>query len=157
MFRKLWQWIKQWWGRLLGRSPQPSPSEDASTSRTPRICTDSECESLFLQLLEGVSQGWGRGRIQGYFIAKNLEESQFVEWLQRFSNHLLENPTHHVELAQRLVRFSEETTTVSTMQALSALAGDIGRRILTQVPPPPPPSPDDPTFWDEVIDAQFHQ
>lgn len=156
MFGKLWQWIKRLIRRLLGQSPE-SPDSERLTPESARIRTDTECEALFLQLLEGVSQGWSRGSIQGYFIAKNIKEAELLPWFDGFGSQLLENPLDHEELARRLVRFSEETVSVPSFQTLSLRAGEVGREILSQIPQPEPLSPEDPEFWAEVIDAKFQQ
>ena len=118
MFGKLWQRF----------SPQSSPEPIAPLPITPVAPiadrTDAEYESLFLQLLAGVSQGWGRGDTQGFLIAKSLKESELTEWLQQFADRILAAEPDR-ELAERLVTLGRVG-----YGELSRVAGAIGQELL---------------------------
>ena len=118
MFGKLWQRF----------SPQSSPEPIAPLPITPITPvadrTDAEYEALFLRLLEGVSQGWGRGDTQGFLIAKSLKESELIEWLQRFADRILAAEPER-EWAERLVALGRVG-----YGELSRVAGAIGRELL---------------------------
>jgi hypothetical protein len=60
-----------------------------------------------MQLLEGVHQGWSRGKIKGFLLAKSINEAEMVAWLQEFGRKLLESPQPNQELVQRMVRLGE--------------------------------------------------
>lgn len=128
MLSKLWQWLKQFFRRLFGRkTPTRSPSEAGNLSsplnneghravETQKL-SNIDYENLFMQVLEGVHQGWSRGNVKGFFLAKNINEADLVTWLQQFGRNLLESPEPDQELLRRMVRLGElrcgEISTVS--------------------------------------------
>ncbi len=150
MLRRLWQWIKDLLQKLFGhrQSPPdnatPEPSTESESQLPVVVRSDTELESLFLELLEGVSQGWSRGYLQGFFMGKKLKPTDFIPWLQRFGEKLQESPTQHEELARRLVMLGQ-----LDLGELSRVAEEIGRRLEAEIPKPVK------GFWDEVIDAEF--
>ena len=95
-----------------------------------------------MELLEGVSQGWSRGNIAGFLIAKNLKNAELAAWLRRFGDRLFEEgghggtaPTDAVaslqELAQRLLLLSR----ISDGE-LGNMAREISRELLARFPLP---------------------
>ena len=42
-----------------------------------------------MELLEGVNQGWGRGDVAGFLLAKPIKDGDLVAWLRRFGDRLL--------------------------------------------------------------------
>jgi hypothetical protein len=46
--------------------------------------TDAEYEAKLIELLEGVNQGWGRGGVAGFLIAKRIKNGDLAAWLRRF-------------------------------------------------------------------------
>ena len=121
MLGQIWQRILNLW-RLLQRHfrkrapPPPKP--------TP-IRSFGEYEQKFLQLLEGVAQGWSRGEIKGFLIACNIKDAEWENWLQEFGERLLVSPETNLELGGRMVRFGE-----MNCGKISEVAGNIGRQFL---------------------------
>lgn len=132
MLGRLWRWLKQFWQRKKNATPPPQAIAKP---------TDAELEATFLQVLEGVSQGWSQGRVKGFLIGKKLNSTDFLPWLHSFGERLQESPTQHEELAERLVRLGG-----LHIGELSEEAGKIGRRLDAEIPKPPKA---------EVIEAEF--
>src|SRR6476661_6038924 len=121
MLGQIWQRILNLW-RLLQRHfrkrapPPPKP--------TP-IRSFREYEQKFLQLLEGVEQGWSRGDIKGFLIACKINDAEWENWLQEFGDRLLVSPENHLEWGRRMVRLGE-----INCGRISEVAGNIGRQLL---------------------------
>lgn len=137
MLKQIWRQLVRLFQRLfnIGTPPQPSTEPDEEVNLTSpltkvktRCLSDAEYEQLFMQLLDGVHQGWSRGKIQGFLIAKNLTQADLVVWLQRFGERLRESSQPNEELAQRMVLLSQVGC-----GELSEVAGEIGRDLLSQV------------------------
>ena len=118
MLRKLWQWLKQFFRRLLGRKTPPhsvseggnlssSLNKEGSRGIETQQLTNIDYENLFMQVLEGVHQGWSRGNVKGFFLGKNINEADLVTWLQEFGRKLLESPEPDQELLRRMVMLGE--------------------------------------------------
>ena len=120
MLGQIWQRILNLW-RLLqrhfrkGAPPPPKP--------TP-IRTFGEYEQKFLQLLEGVEQGWSRGEIKGFLIGCKIKDAEWENWLQEFGERLLVSPETHLELGGRMVRLG-----AANCGKISEVAGNIGREL----------------------------
>jgi len=95
-----------------------------------------------MELLEGVSQGWSRGNIAGYLIAKSIKSAELATWLRRFGVRLLETEgggdiaavdaiESLQELAQRLLLLSR----ISDGE-LGDVARGISRELLARFPLP---------------------
>jgi len=121
MLGQIWQRILNLW-RLLQRHfrkrapPPPKP--------TP-IRSFGEYEQKFLQLLEGVEQGWSRGDIKGFLIGSKIKDAEWVNWLQEFGEGLLVSPETNLELGGRMVRLGE-----MNCGRISEVAGNIGKQLL---------------------------
>ena len=121
MLGQIWQKILNLW-RLLQRhfrKRAPPPPEP-----TP-IRTFGEYEQKFLQLLEGVAQGWSRGDIKGFLIRCKIKDAEWENWLQEFGERLLVSPETNLELGGRMVRLGE-----MNCGRISQVAGNIGRQLL---------------------------
>jgi hypothetical protein len=75
----------------LAKNPQPVAASSATfpqrSTPTAKAHSDShfwEYEQKFLQLLEGVEQGWSRGEIKGFLIGSKINDVEWVNWLQEF-------------------------------------------------------------------------
>ncbi|KOP27642.1 hypothetical protein AMR41_03900 [Hapalosiphon sp. MRB220] len=102
MLKQLWRYIKRLIQRLFRKKPSVSiVSEEPQPA--PQL-TDAEYESLFLQLLEGVNEGWSRGNVRGFLDGHRISEAGLVGWLRGFGDGLLASDTSHDELAQRMVQ-----------------------------------------------------
>ena len=121
MLTRLGQWLKSFLRRLFGKKPTPTRRVEP-----PKQPTDAEYESLFLQLLTGVKQeGWSRGDVKGFLVARKIAEAGLVGWLRRFGESLLVAHTAHDELAQRMVLLA-----ALDVGELGEVARDIGMRLL---------------------------
>ena len=125
MIKRLWRWFKNFWQRLLGKKHIPLPKPDIKVK--PReLPTDTEYESLCLQLLDGVNdEGWSRGSVKAFLDWRNIVKDDFVRWLRRFGDRLLAGDGENGELAQRMVLLGEVG-----FGELSQVAGEIGREFL---------------------------
>ncbi len=141
MIRQIWQRILNLWRQIQrlfrkGAPPPPMP--------TP-IRTFGEYEQKFLQLLEGVEQGWSRGDIKGFLIGCKINDAEWENWLQEFGERLLVSPETHLELGGRMVWLGERNC-----GKLSEVAGNIGRQLLAGESLTPTPT-DDSLVRDEDI------
>ena len=101
--------------------------------------TDAEYEAKFMELLEGVNEGWGRGDVAGFLRAKRIKNGDLAAWLRRFGDRLLEGghgdtaPTDAVVSLQKLARRWELLGRVAGGE-LGECAGNVGRKILVEFP-----------------------
>ena len=139
MLNKIWQLIKQLIQRLFGTQPSPTPAQQKPLLPT---LTDAEYEAKFMELLEGVNQGWSRGDVAGFLIAKRLKNAELAAWLRRFGDRLSEGEIGGdaaaaeaveslQELAQRLLLLSRICD-----GELGNTAREISREILARFPLP---------------------
>lgn len=117
MLRRLWSWLKNFFRSLLGMEA----TDD--TSSASKGISDTEYESLFLRLLDGVSEGWDREQVNGFLSANYITQSDLIAWLQRFGEKLMASNLRHDELAIRMVR-------LISCGELGKVAYDIGMRLL---------------------------
>ncbi|TBR61751.1 hypothetical protein B4U84_13555, partial [Westiellopsis prolifica IICB1] len=101
MLKRLWQYFKRFIQRLFLRRRTVSVVSEETKPAPQR--TDAEYESLFLQLLEGVNEGWSRGNVRGFLDGRKISEAGLVGWLRGFGEGLLASDTVHDELARRMV------------------------------------------------------
>lgn len=148
MFRQLWDGLIKFFQQLFGRETSPQ----TLTPPKPRpTLNDVECEAIFMRLLEGVDEGWGRGYVKGFLDSKPLTDIEWIAWLRRFEERLQEAPLEHEELARRMVRLGEIRG-----EKLGEVTKEIGRRILAQIPQPAPSVPSGDGIWTgDVIEAEF--
>ncbi|MEG3968792.1 tetratricopeptide repeat protein [Microcoleus sp. T2B6] len=121
MFRQIWQRILNLWQQIQRRFRKPVPPAPKPTP----IRTFGEYEQKFLQLLEGVEQGWSRGDIKGFLIGCKIKDAEWENWLQEFGDRLLVSPETNLELGGRMVRLGE-----MNCGRISEVAGKIGRELL---------------------------
>ncbi|OJJ18942.1 hypothetical protein BI308_21965 [Roseofilum reptotaenium AO1-A] len=55
-----------------------------------------------MELLEGVDQGWTRGKGQSFLFRKNISKDTLIAWLRDFAQRVRQNPEQHRELGRRL-------------------------------------------------------
>ncbi|WP_017720100.1 CHAT domain-containing protein [Kamptonema formosum] len=106
MFRQVGQWLKrlwQWVAGLFGKGkPAPAPPPPALPT-----LSDTAYERLFMQLMDGVGDGWDGARVREH-LGNRSDDSWFANWLQRFGrDKLLASPQPNHELARRMVRLGE--------------------------------------------------
>jgi tetratricopeptide (TPR) repeat protein len=125
MLKRLWRWLKRSLVRLFNsKSPSP-PLGEHTPVEARKQRTDAEYESLFLELLAGVNDGWSRGRVRGFLDANKIAQAGLVEWLRGFGERLLVSNALNAELAQRMVQLGE-----LDVGEVGEVARDIGMRLL---------------------------
>ncbi|HEY9810043.1 MAG TPA: hypothetical protein V6D13_12010 [Halomicronema sp.] len=129
MLGKIWGKIVTFIRNLLGKKPTPPPPSPKPPTPQPAL-SDSEYETQFLEILDGVNRGMGRGYIKAYLT--NVNKQHLSAWLHRFGERLLETPENHGEIAGRLLSFGNLCD-----NEIGKIASEIGRKIMEQLPPPP--------------------
>jgi hypothetical protein len=134
MLKKIWQsfmrWVRKTFGRGTGKATVPSHfgNERVAAAELPPL-DDTDREYLFMQLLEGVAHGWQQPRAIGFFnkIRQRVRKSEWLEWLDKFGNNLLEAPVPNYELAGRMVQLGQ-----LDCGEIGDLAGEYGFRLLNR-------------------------
>jgi hypothetical protein len=127
MFKKIWQSFVRWFRKLFGGGAVPKLDRVPATALPP--LDDTDREYLFMQLLEGVAHGWQQPRAVGFFnkIRQRVRKSEWLEWLDRFGNNLIQAPVPNYELAGRMVQLGQ-----LDCGEIGDLAGDYGTRLLNR-------------------------
>ncbi len=135
MLKKIWQSCVRWFRKLFKQKAVRSivrgaslKENRASTIELPPL-DDTDREYLFMQLLEGVAHGWQQPRAVGFFnkIRQRVRKSEWLEWLERFGNNLVQAPVPNYELANRLVQLGQ-----LDCGEIGDLAGEYGSRLLNR-------------------------
>ncbi|MEG4088035.1 tetratricopeptide repeat protein [Microcoleus sp. Pol12B4] len=121
MLRQIWQSILNLWRQIQRHFRKPVPPAPKPTP----IRSFGEYEQKFLQLLEGVEQGWSRGDIKGFLIGCKIKDAEWENGLQEFGERLLVSQETHLELGGRMVRLGE-----MNCGRISEVARNIGRQLL---------------------------
>ena len=134
MLKKIWQSFVRWFRKLFGGASRASlQGRGSANGRIPAAelpsLDDTDREYLFMQLLEGVAHGWQQPRAIGFFnkIRQRVRKSDWLEWLDRFGNNLIEAPVPNYELAGRMVQLGQ-----LDCGEIGDLAGDYGTRLLNR-------------------------
>ncbi|WP_293232462.1 tetratricopeptide repeat protein [Microcoleus sp. PH2017_05_CCC_O_A] len=101
--------------------------------------TDAEYEAKLMELLEGVNQGWGRGGVAGFLIAKQIKNGELAAWLRRFGDRLFEGAQGSTASADAVVSLQELARRLELLGGvaggeLGEVAGNFGREILVEFP-----------------------
>jgi tetratricopeptide (TPR) repeat protein len=107
--------IGQWLGRLIQwclggfRSKTTSAGVKRQLSPESHPLSNPEYEHFFMQLLDGVNQGWGTRQIGQFFaaFADRATEADWLAWLRGFKANLERSDSPNPQLALRLMRFGE--------------------------------------------------
>ncbi|MEG3976273.1 tetratricopeptide repeat protein, partial [Microcoleus sp. herbarium8] len=125
--------------RKGGEQNLASPLSKGGLRGVPPTLTDAEYEAKLMELLERVNEGWGKGGVAGFLMAKRIENGDLAAWLRRFVARLLEGAqgstvsTDAVVSLQELARRLELLGRVAGGE-LSEVAGNVGREILVEFP-----------------------
>ncbi len=91
--------------QTFSKSSMPVVKKDNSPSKSIeeiKKLTDVEYESLFLELAEGVHQGWSQEQVKEFFDRKNFGKSELLEWLQNVSIDVSDEfPDEYVALSNK--------------------------------------------------------
>jgi hypothetical protein len=131
MLKKIWQSFVRWFRKLVGTGPGRSNLagvDRLTTTELPPL-DDTDREYLFMQLLEGVAHGWQQPRAISFFnkVRQRVRKSEWLEWLDRFGNNLIQAPVPNYELAGRMVQLSE-----LDCGEVGDLAGEYGVKLLNR-------------------------
>ncbi len=126
MLKKIWQSLVRWFHKLVGRGTSSRSRDRLATAPLPSL-DDTDREYLFMQLLEGVAHGWQQPRAIGFFnkIRNRVRKSEWLEWLDRFGQNLLDSPVPNYELAGRMSQLSQ-----LDCGEVGDLAGEYAARLL---------------------------
>ncbi len=135
MLDKIWRFLKQLIQRLFGTNPiiEPTPPQPGPT------LTDAEYEAKLMELLERVNQGWGRGDVAEFLIAKQIKNGDLAAWLRRFGDRLLEGAQGSTASTDAVVSLQELARRLELLGGvaggkLGECAGKVGREILVEFP-----------------------
>ncbi len=150
MLRRIWQWLKGLFRRLFGTANQREGIKSQTSSRIggneggrevakPQPLADSDYEYLFRQLLEGVSHGWQQDRVLQWFetLKQRAPKAEWLAWLNRFGERVLESPAPNNELAARLVQVGEMIISIQSIREIGETAYNIGMQLLNRNPGEP--------------------
>jgi CHAT domain-containing protein len=135
MLDKIWRFLKQLIQRLFGTNPkiESTPPQPAPT------LTDAEYEAKLMELLEGVNQGWGRGDVAEFLLAKQIKNGDLAAWLRGFGVRSLEGAQGSTASADAVVSLQELARRLELLGRvaggeLGEAAGNVGREILVRFP-----------------------
>ena len=158
MLDKIWRFLKQLIQRVfrtfcqdfnppwppLGKGGEEetnlaSPLTKGGLRGVPPTLTDAEYEAKLMELLEGVNQGWGRGDVAGFLLAKRIKNGDLAAWLRRFEARLLEGAQGSTASADAVVWLQELARRLELLGRvaigeLGECAGNVGREILVEFP-----------------------
>jgi hypothetical protein len=135
MLKKIWQSCVRWFHQLFRKGADRSNLQGrglsagrAITAELPPL-DDTDREYLFMQLLEGVAHGWQQPRAVGFFnkVRQRIRKSDWLEWLDKFGNNLIQAPVPNYELAGRMVQLGE-----LDCGEIGDLAGEYGVKLLNR-------------------------
>jgi len=159
MFGKIWRFLKQLIQRVFRtfsqdfNPPWPplakgekqeetnlaSPLSKGGLRGVPQTLTDAEYGAKFMELLAGVNQGWGRGDVAEFLLAKRIKNGDLAAWLRRFVARLLEGAQWSTVSADAVVSLQELARRLELLGRvaigeLAEVAGNVGREIWVVFP-----------------------
>ncbi|MDJ1178137.1 CHAT domain-containing tetratricopeptide repeat protein [Roseofilum sp. BLCC_M91] len=118
----LWNWLKRLFNRWFGKKRQPPQTPAPTPAPAP---DNAQCEAVFMELLEGVDQGWTRGNGKGFLMGKGIKEATLIAWLHEFAQRVGQNREQHRELGRRLQKLGN-----LAWGELSPVAARLARELL---------------------------
>lgn len=135
MLNRVVKWLKQILKRvsqaLSGQRRRSSQSPQNGEEKSIPPLSDTDLEFLFTELLTGVRQAKGRTWARNWLhqIEHRVTTGQWLDWLHKFGNKLLNSKNPHNEMASRLVQLGE-----LDVGEVGDLAYEIGMELLTRTP-----------------------
>ncbi|MEB3161300.1 MAG: tetratricopeptide repeat protein [Synechocystis sp.] len=135
-FQRLWQWFQQVLAPLIGMGASPRQRGGNLTTTAP--LSDTDYEFLFTQLLEGIAHGWHEGRILKFFhqLEDRSRPKDWVSWLDRFEETVLQSSSPNLTLAARMMRLGELAQSFPQIAPIGDKAYRIGRELYARQAPP---------------------
>ena len=134
-FQRLWQWLRQLLAPLMGTGSFPSSRGGELAEIAP--LSDTDYEFLFNQLLEGIAHGWHEGRILKFFnqLEFRCRPKDWVSWLERFEETVLQSPSPNLILAARMMRLGELAQSFPQIATIGDKSYRIGRELYARQAP----------------------
>ncbi len=135
MLKKIWQSCVRWLRKLFKKGAVRPHLQERGFANDRIVATelppldDTDREYLFMQLLEGVAHGWQQPRAISFFnkVRQRVRKSEWLEWLDKFGNNLIQAPVPNYELAGRMVQLGE-----LDCGEIGDLAGEYGVKLLNR-------------------------
>ncbi|MEC4803729.1 MAG: tetratricopeptide repeat protein [Jaaginema sp. PMC 1079.18] len=136
LLAKIWRTVKKFLQQFLSSLDNPTTSDRKEAPKPYRPLSDEDYEYLWMQLLEGVANGWQPGRIQRFFetLGDRGHRDAWLAWLERYEAKLLASPSQDSVLARRLVKLGEHTQALpeqSSARRVGQTAARLGKVLLT--------------------------
>lgn len=139
MFRRLWQWLKRFLGKIFGQASL-TPETTAAAAPEPTVLGDADYEFLYMQLLEGVAHGWQADRIDRFFVqlGDRGKMAGWLDWLDRFGDRLVATQTPQPQLTTRMMLLAQQIEQLPKRREIgrksSAIAQNIQKSTQKQYP-----------------------
>lgn len=100
--------------------------------------SDTDYEFLFNQLLEGIAHGWHEGRTLKFFqqLESRCRPKDWMSWLERFEETVLQSPSPNLILAARMMRLGELAQSFPQIAPIGDKSYRIGRELYARQAPP---------------------
>ena len=143
MIGRIWQQLVRFFRAVLGGFKGSSHRSELEPIRDIHPLSDSELEHYFLQLLDGIHQGWQQVKVRRFFEAfsHRVTDERWSGWLRQFGGRLLASPAPNNELARRLQRLGElgygSVSTEARQIATQLLAREAPSELPREIPQQP--------------------
>jgi tetratricopeptide (TPR) repeat protein len=135
MFKQTWQSFKSTF-----QDGKPSISSLGTETTTLPPLTDADFEFLWMQLLEGVVNGWESHRIERFFyqLDERANKAQWLDWLGRYREKVTNTTVPDQILGRRLLLLQQQMRSLAKLRDIGTTAGAIGRQVLNARKKTPP-------------------
>lgn len=133
LFQRIWQSIKNFFGRLFGQNFALSTS-GGKRNRRQEITSeldDTEYEFLFMQLMEGIAHGWHEGKILRFFekLGERGKPKPWIAWIDRFGAKVMASKASNQMLGARMMRFGDLGKTIPKVEKIAEKSYQVGQKI----------------------------